>query len=101
MDDEKCFKLTGNNVVGNRYFYSTDPATAPSEVKFQCKSKFEPKMMIWTGMSSKGTPDHQSKQSVNLETMCRSKTIAPNIIRMEMICFGQSTLLKYCSRTLD
>ena len=24
MDDEKYFKLTGNNVIGNRYFYSTD-----------------------------------------------------------------------------
>ena len=39
MDDEKYFKLTENNVVGNRYFYSTDPATVPLKVKFQCKSK--------------------------------------------------------------
>ena len=37
MDDEKYIKLTGNNVIGNRYFYSTDPATASSKVKFQCK----------------------------------------------------------------
>ena len=35
IDDEKYFKLTGNNVIGNRYFYSTDPATAPPKVKFQ------------------------------------------------------------------
>ena len=39
MDDEKYFKLTENNVVGNRYFYSTHPATAPPKVNFQCKSK--------------------------------------------------------------
>ena len=39
MDDEKYFKLTGNNVIGNRYFYSTDPTTAPPKVKFQCKTK--------------------------------------------------------------
>ena len=71
MDDEKYFKLTGNNVIGNRYFYSTDPATAPPKVKFQCKTKFEAKMMIWMAMSSKGTSDiyvHKSIQVVNQET---------------------------------
>ena len=68
MDDEKYFKLTGNNVIGNRYFYSTDPAIAPPKVKFQCKTKFEAKVM---GMSSKGTSDiyvHKSMQAVNQET---------------------------------
>ena len=38
-DDEEYFKSTRSNVVGNRYFHSTDPATAPPKVKFQCKSK--------------------------------------------------------------
>ena len=71
MDDENYFKLTGNNVVGNRYFYSTDAATAPPKINFQCKTKFEPKMMIWMGMSSKGASDthiHKSKQAVSQET---------------------------------
>ena len=68
MDDEKYFKLTGNNVIGNRYFYSTDPATAPTIVKFQCKTKFEAKVMVWMDMSSKGASDHKSKQAVNQET---------------------------------
>ena len=71
MDDEKYFKLTGNNVIGNRYFYSTDSATAPPKVKFQCKTKFEPKVMIWMGMSSKGTSDiyvHKSIQALNQKT---------------------------------
>ena len=71
MADEKYFKLTGNNVVRNRYFHSTDPATAPPKVKFQCKIKFEPKMMIWMVISSTGTSDiyvHKSKQAVNQET---------------------------------
>ena len=57
MDDEKYFKLTGKNIVGNRYFYSTGPATIPPEVNFQCKTKFEPKVMIWISMSSKGASD--------------------------------------------
>ena len=53
MDDEKYFKLFGNNVMGNRYFYSIDPSTAPSHVKFQKKAKLEPKVLIWMAISSK------------------------------------------------
>ena len=71
MNDEKYFKLTGNNVIGNRYFYSTDPTTAPPKVNFQCKTKFEAKVMIWMVTSSKGTSDiyvHKSMQAVNQET---------------------------------
>ena len=71
MNDERYFKLTGNNVVGNQYFYSTDPATVLPKVNFQYKIKFETKMMIWMGMSSKGASDiyvHKSKQAVNQET---------------------------------
>ena len=85
MDNEKYFKLTGNNVVGNRYFYSTDPATAPPKVNFQCKTKFEPKTMIWMGMSSKGTSNiyvHNSKQAVNQEIYlkrCIDKRLLPQI----------------------
>ena len=77
MDDEKYFKLTGNNVIGNHYFYSTDPATAPPKVKFQCKTKFEAKVMIWMVMSFKGTSDiyvHKSIQAVNQETPRRFNT---------------------------
>ena len=87
MDDEKYFKLTGNNVIGNRYFYSIDPATAPPKVKFQCKTKFEAKVMIWMGMSSKGTSDiyvHKSIQAVNQETYlkeCINKRLLPFIAK--------------------
>ena len=105
MNDGKYLKLTGNSVVGNRYFYSTDPATAPTKVNFQCKTKFESKMIIWMDMSSKGTSDikvHQSKQAVNQETYlkeCINKRLLSQIsFEWNFICFGQSTLLKYCSR---
>ena len=87
MDDEKYLKLTGNNVVGNSCFYSTDPATAPSKVKFQCKTKFEPKMMIRMDNSSKGTSDiyvHKSIQTVNKETYlkeCINKRPLPFIAK--------------------
>ena len=87
MDDEKYFKLTGNNVIGNRYFYSTDPATALPKVNLQCKTKFEAKVMIWMGMSSKGTSDlyvHKSIQDVNQETYlkeCINKRLLPFIAK--------------------
>ena len=87
IDDEKYFKLTGNNVIGNRYFCSTDPATAPPKVKFRCKTKFEAKVMIWMGMSSKGTSDiyvHKSIQAVNQETYlkeCINKRLLPFIAK--------------------
>ena len=71
MEDEKYFKLAGNNAVENYYFYSTNPATAPPKVYFQCKTEFELQMMIGMGMSSKGTSDiyvHKSKQDVNQKT---------------------------------
>ena len=87
MDDEKYFKLTGNNVIGNRYFYSGDPATALPKVKFQCKTKFEAKVMIWMAMSSKSTSDiyvHKSIQAVNQETYlkeCINKRLLPFIAK--------------------
>ncbi|CAF1474524.1 unnamed protein product [Adineta ricciae] len=34
LDDEKFFKLNGDNVNCNRLFYSTNPATAPTDIKF-------------------------------------------------------------------
>ena len=71
MDDEKYFKLTGNNVIGNRYFYSTDPAAAPSKVNFQCKTKFGPRVTIWMAMSPEGACDiyaPKRKQAVNQAT---------------------------------
>ena len=53
IGNEKHFKLPRNDVVENRCFYSTDPVTAPPQVNFQCKTKFEPEMMIWMAMFSK------------------------------------------------
>ena len=51
--------------------------------------------MIWMGISSKGTSDiyvHKSIQVLNQETYlkeCINKRLLSNIIRMEIICFGQ------------
>lgn len=85
IDDEKYFKLSGNNVIGNRYYYSMNPATTPPNIKFQKKAKFEPKVMIWMAMSSKGISNfyvHKSKQGVDQGTYlkeCINKRLIPFI----------------------
>ena len=68
IDDEKFFKLSGNNVLGNRYFYSTDPSAAPANIRFQQKTKFESKVMVWMAISAKGVSNayvHRGKQAVD------------------------------------
>ena len=52
------------------------------------------KVMIWMGMSSKCTSDHQSKQAVNQEAMHQSKTIAPNIIRIVLAKADYSNIVQ-------
>ena len=68
IDDEKFFKLSGNNVLGNRYFYSTDPSVAPPNIRFQQKTQFESKVMVWMAISTKGVSNvyvHRGKQAVD------------------------------------
>ena len=85
LDDEKFFTLTGDNVIGNRYFYSTDSTTAPADIKFRENKKFEPKIMVWMVMSSKGASDmyvHKSKQAIRQDTylnQCINKRLLPFI----------------------
>ncbi|CAF1067840.1 unnamed protein product [Rotaria magnacalcarata] len=67
LDDEKYFGLSGDNVLCNQRFYTTDPSTTPTDVKYKKKSKFSPKLLVWMAMSSKGVSDiyiHRSKQAV-------------------------------------
>lgn len=87
IDDEKYFKLSGDNVLGNRFFYSTDPSTTPSNVKFIKKKKFDSKVMIWMAISSRGVSNvyvHRSKQGVRQETYlkeCIKKRLLPFIAK--------------------
>ena len=65
MDDKKYFKLTENNVVGYRYFYSADSAAAPPKVNFQYKTKDDD---LDGYIFQRCFRDHKSKQAVNQET---------------------------------
>ena len=85
LDDEKYFILSGDNVAGNMFFYTTNPTTAPEDIKFQKKKKFESKIMIWMAISSRGVSDvyvHQGKQAVRQGTyleQCIDKRLIPFI----------------------
>lgn len=85
LDDEKYFGLTGDNVQCNQRFYTTDPSTTPSDVKYKKKRKFSPKLLVWMAMSSNGVSDiyiHRSKQAVTSEIYlneCINRRLLPFI----------------------
>jgi len=53
LDDEKYFTLSNFNISRNNGFYSSDHSSTPPEVKFRFK-KFEPKIIFYIVISSKG-----------------------------------------------
>ena len=84
LDDEKYFGLYGDNVQCNQRFYTTDPSTTPSDIKYK-KKKYAPKLLIWMAMSSKGVPNvyvHKSKQAITTDIYlneCINKRLLPFI----------------------
>ena len=70
MDDEKYFSLTGD-INSNRSYYTTDSSTTPYNVKFRCRTKFEPKILVWMAVSQQGMSRvyiHRSNGAINTET---------------------------------
>ncbi|CAF2970870.1 unnamed protein product [Rotaria sp. Silwood2] len=86
LDDEKYFSLNGD-ISCNRNYYTTDRLTAPPEVKFKTKMKFEPKLLVWMAVSQKGISSiyvHRSTISIKQETYlhdCIRKRLLPFINR--------------------
>ncbi|CAF4618075.1 unnamed protein product [Rotaria sp. Silwood2] len=67
MDDEKYFSLTGVDIPGNAWYYTSDPSTAPANIKYKQHQKFEPKLLVWLAISAKGCSKpyiHKSKTAV-------------------------------------
>ena len=54
IDDEKYFTFSGGNMPGNAGFYSCNKQTSPPDVRFKCKRKFAPKVLVWLTLSSIG-----------------------------------------------
>ena len=85
LDDEEFLTLTGDNVIGNRFFYSIDPTATSADIKFRKKKEFEPKIIVWMAMSSRGVSDmyvHKRKQAICQDTylnQCINKRFLPFI----------------------
>ena len=86
LDNEKYFALNGD-ISCNRKYYTTDRSTAPPEVKFKTKMKFEPKLLVWMAVSQKGISSiyvHRSTIAIKQETYlhdCIRKRLFPFINR--------------------
>lgn len=69
MDDETYFPLSGNNFDGNNYYYDSGLQTLSEDIKYRGKMKFEPKILLWMAISSKGhsTPifRYQNEGAIN------------------------------------
>ena len=66
FDDEKYPTLSGN-VPGNIRYYSPDLSSEPANIKFKQKQKYEPHLLLWLTVSSRGVSSpyiHHSKIAV-------------------------------------
>lgn len=54
LDDESYFTFANHNTSGNAFFYTDDIETVPDNVRYAPKAKFEPKVLVWVAISSKG-----------------------------------------------
>ena len=56
MDDESYFTILHYELSGNDAYYTDNFEKIPNNVKYAGKTKFEPKMLVWLVISSKGIP---------------------------------------------
>lgn len=54
LDDEKYFTFASHTLSGNDHFYTDDINKTPDNVKFASQEKFEPKVLVWIAISTKG-----------------------------------------------
>ena len=54
IDDESYFTLSNSLLTGNDSYYSNDRTLTPDDVKHYDKAKYEPKVLVWMAISSKG-----------------------------------------------
>ena len=54
LDDESYFTLSNSTLTGNDSYYSNDRTLTPDDVKHYDKSKYEPKVIVWLAISTKG-----------------------------------------------
>lgn len=96
---------------GNDIFYSKTPSTAPPEIKFKFKKKFEPKVMLYIAVSSEGVSEPYFKPSglaINQEIYineCLSKHLIPFIQKHhtndDYVFWPDKASSHYANKTMD
>ena len=54
IDNESYFNLSHSYLAGNNNYYTSDFDKTPNSVKYQTKSKYEKKLMVWVAASING-----------------------------------------------
>lgn len=82
MDDEKYFTLSNSSTAGNAGFYTTNIKTTSAHVKFAFKKKFEPKVLVWLAISSKGVskPFINTTKGFALNAQTYMGSCLPNLV---------------------
>lgn len=57
LDDESYFTFSHHELSGNDGFYTDNIEATADDVKYAGKSKFEPKVLVWAAISSKGVSE--------------------------------------------
>lgn len=82
LDDEKYFTYGNSSVAGNDGYYTNDKSTTPDDVRFQHKSKFEPKVLMWIAISENGIsqPYFQESSTAITSEVYINKCLRPMLI---------------------
>ena len=57
LDDESYFTFSHNELSGNDGYYTDNVELTPDNVKYAGKLKYEPKVLVWCAISSKGVSE--------------------------------------------
>ncbi len=85
QDDETYLTFSHSSINGNDNFYTSNIEETPADVKFKTKAKFEPKLLVYSAISSRGVSKpafFKSGYAINAETYktkCLRRILLPFI----------------------
>jgi transposase len=83
MDDEKYFTLSKNSLSQNSGYWAKNKSLVSPEIKYKMKSKFEPKVLVWVAISSRGLSGSyiQTSRSVSISQLTYLENcLKPNLL---------------------
>lgn len=111
LDDEKYFSLSNSNTPGNDGYYTNNKSTAPEDIKYAKKNKFEKKVLVWLAISTEGISEpyiHESNNAITANVYI-NKCLKNNLIKFisehhfnkEYIFWPDLAKAHYAKETLD